>query len=155
MADDDAFAWVKDHTRSYIETKGKIGQFWDYTAFGGGTRVTSLLLKTVGRKSGTVRVTPLIYGEQDGNYVIVASLGGADHHPAWYLNLIAAQHIDIQVGDTAYRCTWRVAEGAERQRVWDYMAVVYPPYLDYQKLTARIIPLVLLHPEQTIATFET
>jgi hypothetical protein len=71
--------WARKHTETYVGSGGQDGHFWN--------GVPTLLLTTKGRRSGQARRTPLIYGERDGSYVIVASLGGAPKHPLWYENL--------------------------------------------------------------------
>lgn len=111
----------------------------------------TLLLTTKGRKSGEPRSAPLIYGEHTNSdnkksFVIIASKGGMASHPIWYLNLTADSSCEIQVGANHYMVKARVVEGDERQPIWDHMAQVYPPYLDYQKSTDRKIPVVVLDP---------
>jgi deazaflavin-dependent oxidoreductase (nitroreductase family) len=95
----------------------------------------------------------LIYGDIGGEVVIVASKGGADQHPEWYLNLRAAPDIDFQIATQAFRATWREPEGDERHKVWDFMARAYPPYINYQKSTARHIPLVMMTPVAAVDVF--
>jgi proline iminopeptidase len=87
---------------------------------------------------------PLIYGEADGKYVVVASKGGAPQHPGWYLNLDAKPEVEVQVLANRFRAKARTAAGAERARLWEKMAAIYPPYNDYQKKTEREIPVVVL-----------
>jgi len=143
---------IQDHVRSYIETDGgDAAYFRDNTQFGGDPKTTHLLLKTFGRKTGEPRFAPLIFKEIGGEYVIVASKAGDDSHPTWFLNMRDAKEVAAQVGPKRYRCTWRVAEGEERQRIWDVMTPYYPPYLEYQARTDRQIPVVLLRPVGEIA----
>jgi deazaflavin-dependent oxidoreductase (nitroreductase family) len=80
-------------------------------------------------------VKPLIYGVIAGEVVIVASRGGADHHPQWYLNIRENSTVDVQIGTQAFRATWREPEAAERERVWDFVVGLYPPYAGYQEST--------------------
>jgi len=89
---------------------------------------------------------PLIYGEADGNCVVVASKGGAPQHPGWYLNLAAQPQVEVQVLAKRFRAKARTAAGTERARLWEKMAAIYPPYNDYQKKTEREIPVVVLEP---------
>jgi deazaflavin-dependent oxidoreductase (nitroreductase family) len=103
-----------------------------------------LLLRYVGRKSGKTMITPLIYGDIGGEVVIVASKGGADHHPAWYLNVKDGKELSFQIATQAYRATWREPQGAERSKVWEFMVSVFPPFEKYQASTAREIPLVMM-----------
>jgi deazaflavin-dependent oxidoreductase (nitroreductase family) len=112
--------------------------------------VPCLILETTGRKSGMPQLLPLIYGKDGENFVIVASKGGAPKHPAWFLNLEAGPDIKFQVADKKYRGKAVVASSADRQRLFDMMAKIYPPYIAYQEKTDREIPVVLLQPEAEI-----
>ena len=104
-----------------------------------------LLLTVAGRKSGKRRTTPLLYGRDGDNYVVIASMGGAPKHPAWYHNL-QGQEAEIQVGRKRLRVRARDAEGEERERLWALMVSLYPSYDSYQKKTERRIPVVVLEP---------
>lgn len=136
--------WIDDHLQRYLKSDGKDGHMWDSAIAGGPGPIPTLLLTTTGRKSGNPIVMPLIYGEADGNYVIVASKGGAPQHPGWYLNLAAKPEVEVQVLANRFRAKARTATGAERAKLWEKMAVIYPPYNDYQKKTEREIPVVVL-----------
>ncbi|MEM7025041.1 MAG: nitroreductase family deazaflavin-dependent oxidoreductase [Pseudomonadota bacterium] len=138
--------WMADHIRQYVGSGGAEGHMWDSTSVGGPGLLPTLLLTTRGRRSGKARVMPLIYGESNGSYVIVASKGGAPKHPAWYLNLVSEPDVDIQVATKRLTAKARTASGAERQRLWDQMVEIYPPYADYQNKTDREIPVVVLDP---------
>jgi proline iminopeptidase len=87
---------------------------------------------------------PLIYGEADGKYIVVASKGGAPTHPGWYLNLVVQPAVEVQVRADRFRATARTATGEERARLWQTMAAIYPPYNAYQAKTQREIPVVVL-----------
>jgi proline iminopeptidase len=89
-------------------------------------------------------VKPLIFGEDDGRYVVVASRGGAQHHPSWYLNLSAVPDVHVQVKADRFRARARTAEGDERERLWQRMAEIWPAYDDYRQKTDREIPVVVL-----------
>ena len=104
-----------------------------------------LLLTVTGRKSGKRRTTPLLYGRDGDNYVVIASVGGAPKHPAWYHNL-KGQEAEILVGRERLRVRARDAEGEERERLWALMVSLYPSYDSYQKKTERRIPVVVLEP---------
>ena len=104
-----------------------------------------LLLTVAGRKSGKRRTTPLLYGRDGDNYVVIASMGGAPKHPAWYHNL-QGQEAEIQVGRKRLRVRARDAEGEERERLWALMVSLYPSYDSYQQKTERRIPVVVLEP---------
>lgn len=134
------------HALEYLRSGGARGHVWDFTVVGGHPYTPCLLLETFGRKSGERRLAPLIYGAIDGQFVIVASKGGAEHHPGWYWNLTAMDEVTIQIATQAFVCTQREPEGAERDRIWEFMASVYPPYRDYQAGTDRLIPVVMFTP---------
>jgi F420H(2)-dependent quinone reductase len=104
-----------------------------------------LLLTVAGRRSGKRRTTPLLHGRDGDNYVVIASMGGAPKHPAWYHNL-QGQEAEIQVGRKRLRVRARDAEGEERERLWALMVSLYPSYDSYQKKTERRIPVVVLEP---------
>ncbi|MFZ5912811.1 MAG: nitroreductase family deazaflavin-dependent oxidoreductase, partial [Pseudomonadota bacterium] len=106
--------------------------------------VPTLLLTTVGRKTGKKRILPLIYGKVDGNYIVIGSKGGSDSHAKWYLNLLANPDAEIQVATEHFKVRARIAEGEERAKIWNHMLTVYPPYADYQARTSRHIPVVVL-----------
>src|SRR4249919_2423615 len=116
--------WVADHHRRYVESGGADGHEWH--------GVPTLLLTTRGRHSGSLRRTPLIYGEDGGRYLVVASYGGAPHHPDWYFNLEADPAVRIQVGDREVAATARPADPDERARLWPLMTAIWPDYDVYQ-----------------------
>jgi len=105
-----------------------------------------LLLTTTGRKSGRPRTVPLLYLQDDGNYVIVASLAGAPKHPAWYLNIESNPKADLQVGSRRFAGTTRRADPDEKARLWPQLVAIYPQYADYQTRTTRQIPVVIVTP---------
>lgn len=103
-----------------------------------------ILLTSVGAKSGKLRKTALMRVEHEGDYAVVASLGGAPKHPVWYYNLKAQPHVELQ--DLAERHDYiaREVSGAERDAWWDRAVAAYPPYADYQEKTDRQIPVFVL-----------
>lgn len=131
-----ALGWVADHARRYIETDGEDGHMW--------RGCPTLVLVTRGRRSGKLRRQMLIYGRDGDNYLIVASKGGADDHPLWYLNLTANPEVDVQVMADRFRARARTATPEEKPRLWSIMTGIYPPYNDYQAKTSRDIPIVIL-----------
>ena len=145
--------WVSDHREMYLKSGGTQGHIMDIRPVGGRFLGTHLLLKYIGRKSGKVFITPLCYGDIGGEVVICASKGGADHHPAWYLNLIEAKGVDFQIATQAFRGTFREPEGAERQKVWDFMVDCFPFYANYQASTSRVLPLVMMQAVEPIPAF--
>lgn len=105
-----------------------------------------LLLDHVGAKSGIERTSPLVYFEDGGDLVIVASKGGHPKHPAWFHNLRANPETTVQVGSQRRRVRARVATDAERERLWPSAVATWAGYDDYQARTDRKIPLVILEP---------
>jgi deazaflavin-dependent oxidoreductase (nitroreductase family) len=105
-----------------------------------------LLMTTTGRKSGKQRTTPLLYGQDAGRYVVVASVGGAPKHPAWYLNLQSDPAARIRVGSRELGVRAETVPPDDRARLWALMTTLYPQYDDYQAKTSREIPLVTLTP---------
>ena len=85
--------WTNEHLETYLTSGGTKGHIMDLSAVGGRELTTHCLIKYVGRKSGKSYVTPLIYGNVGGEIVIVASKGGADTHPEWYLNIRRARRL--------------------------------------------------------------
>jgi F420H(2)-dependent quinone reductase len=104
------------------------------------------LVESVGRKSGKRRTHPLLCREDGENLVIIASKGGVNKHPAWYLNLKAQPETNAWWRGKKRRVRAREAEGEERERLWKLMADGYPTYEDYQRRTDRQIPVVVLEP---------
>ena len=147
-------SWKDDHLGVYLRSGGDEGHIVDVSDIGGHKFTTTLLLRVAGRKSGKTRTNPLIYGDMGGEVVIVASKGGADHHPAWYLNIKDSKELCFQIATQAFRGTWREPQGAERAEVWDFMVGIFPPYKQYQASTRREIPLVMLSADEPIDSFK-
>lgn len=106
-----------------------------------------LLLHHIGRKSGTKRVTPLLYLADGERLVIVASKGGTDKHPAWFHNLMAAPDTTVEVGREKRRVKARQVSEDERAQLWPRLVEIYSPYADYEQYAgARRIPVVVLDP---------
>ena len=126
------------HVQAYRETGGETGYIWN--------NATILLLTTKGRKSGQEKTVPLIFIEGGDNYVIIASLGGAPNHPAWYLNLESDPRVTLQVKDKVFDAMARTAQSPERERLWQKAVEAWPQYTDYQAKTSRQIPVVVLEP---------
>lgn len=138
--------WIATHRELYLKD-GAAGHLWDSTFAGGPGPLPTLLLTTVGRVSGQPSVMPLLYGKVDGGYAIIASKGGAPKHPGWYHNLRAADTVTVQVATNVFQARTRLAEGAERARIWQQMVAMYPPFGDYQvRAGTREIPVVVLEP---------
>lgn len=105
-----------------------------------------IVLTTLGAKSGKIRKTPLMRVEHDGQYVVVASKGGAPEHPSWYHNIVGAPLVELQDGPVRKDYTPRELSGDERATWWERAVEAWPPYADYQTKTDRVIPLFLLTP---------
>lgn len=135
--------WIAKHRKEYL-ADGEKGHMWDSGPVGGPGLLPTLLLTTKGRKSGNESVMPLIYGESGGAHIIIASKGGAPAHPGWYHNLMAQDQVKVQVKNDVFQANTRVASGAERKKIWDEMAKLYPPYNDYQAKTKREIPVIVI-----------
>ncbi len=145
--------WVVEHRDMYLSSGGAKGHIMDVTPVGGRSFATHCLVKYVGRKSGKVFITPLCYADIGGEVVICASKGGADHHPAWYLNIREQDEVEFQIATQAFRATWREPEGAEREKVWAFMVDCHPFYAAYAEATDRVIPLVMLKAVEPIDVF--
>ncbi len=116
-----------EHVKRYRGTNGEVGYIWN--------GVPILLLTTTGRRSGERRTSALIYGEADGNYLVVASQGGAPTHPNWYLNITENPDAEIQVRAEVIPVTARAASSDEKPRLWKVMTGVWPNYDVYQTRT--------------------
>jgi deazaflavin-dependent oxidoreductase (nitroreductase family) len=126
----------EEHVRRYRETDGEVGYIW--------RGVPTLILTTVGRRSGDQRAKPLIFGQDGDACVVVASKGGAPQHPAWYLNLVEHPEVEVQVKGDRFRARARTAVADERERLWRLMTGIWPDYDEYQQKTDRQIPVVVL-----------
>jgi len=146
--------WVVEHREMYLRSGGTQGHVMDITAVGGLSFATHCLIRYTGRKSGKTFITPLCYADIGGEVVICGSKGGADHHPAWYLNIQGSSSVDFQVATQAFRAAWREPKGAEREKVWAFMQDCFPFYTSYQRSTERLLPLVMMKIVEPIAIFK-
>jgi deazaflavin-dependent oxidoreductase (nitroreductase family) len=126
----------QEHIDRYEATDGGEGHDWQGTQ--------TLILTTKGRKSGEPRKAPLIYGEHDGDLLVVASKGGAPEPPAWYVNLQADPNAEIQVWGERFGVRARDATPEEKPELWKIMTAHWPDYDEYQTKTDRQIPVVVL-----------
>lgn len=145
QADKRAFWWVWErftdlHAGVYKLSRGRLGG----TANGS----PIALVESVGRKSGKRRTHPLNCTEDGENLVVIASKGGIDKHPAWYLNLKAHPQTNAWWKGEKRAVRMREAAEEERERLWKLMVDVYPPYADYQARTERRIPVIVLEPAE-------
>ncbi len=133
---DEAKAFNETLIAEFRANGGKVGGM-----FAGAPMV---LLTTIGAKSGQRRTSPLVYTTDNGNYVIIASKGGAPTHPDWYHNLRANPEVTLEIGTDTFPARATVPEGAERDRLYDQMAAKMPGFAEYQENTTRQIPVVVL-----------
>ena len=103
-----------------------------------------LLLHHVGAKSGTERVSPLVYRSEGDAWVVFGSKGGAPTNPDWYYNLLANPKTKVEVGTETVAVTARVAEGAERTRIWETAKTEIPTFAEYEARSGREIPVTVL-----------
>ena len=130
------FAWVRDQVEQYERSGGtEANTLLD-------TGMPIIILTTKGNRSGKLRKTALMRVEHDGEYALVASLGGAPKHPVWYFNLKAdPTAVMIQDGPEPWDADVREVEGDEKAEWWARAAAAYPPYDEYQAKTDRAIPV--------------
>lgn len=126
------------------------GHVWLYKSSGGrrGTTMRGrklILLTTVGKKSGQQRTVPVVPFIEGDEMFVIASMGGAPSHPAWYGNLCANPQVGVQLGAEQWRArAVPLAEGEERDRVWKRITAAMPDFGKYQTKTSRVIPVVRL-----------
>lgn len=133
---DNPTGWVAKHIQNYVESEGEKGHKWNGHF--------TLLLTTKGRKSGKLRRTALIYGQDGEKYLIVASNGGSEEDPNWYLNLMEDPNVELQVGAEKFSAHARTANAKEKPRLWKIMSKIFPTYDKYQAKAEREIPLIIL-----------
>jgi deazaflavin-dependent oxidoreductase (nitroreductase family) len=129
------------HTFVYRATGGRVAG----TAAG----MPVLLLTTTGRRSGKARTTPLTFLWDKGDIVLIASFGGSELPPAWFLNLCDDPRVWVTIGRHRTGATARIAEDAERERLWPTITHTNPGYARYQQRAQRRIPVVLLTPRSS------
>jgi F420H(2)-dependent quinone reductase len=105
-----------------------------------------IILTSRGARTGKVRKTPLMRVEHDGDYAVVASLGGAPKHPVWYYNLTADPHVELQDGPAKRDYQAREVHGDEYDAWWERAVAAWPDYAQYQTKTSRKIPVFVLTP---------
>ena len=136
--------------RKLLMRTGSALNAWVYRLTGGRwlgrlpTGAPICLLITKGRKSGQRRTVPLLFLEDGGDLVVVASQGGAPQHPGWYLNLTAGPVAEVQIGRRRIAVTARTVGAEDKAALWPRLVAIYPPYDAYQRRTTRSIPVVRL-----------
>jgi F420H(2)-dependent quinone reductase len=133
--------WVRSQVETYERTGGREAN----TLLDTGMPI--IILTTIGAKTGSVRKTPLMRVEHDGEYALVASMGGAPTHPVWYHNLVAhPDEVLLQDGPEPRPVAVHETAGAERDEWWRRAVAAYPPYAEYQERTERTIPVFVARP---------
>jgi deazaflavin-dependent oxidoreductase (nitroreductase family) len=131
-------AWVREQVEAYEASGGQRANTLRDTG------LPVIIVTTRGNKSGQIRKTALMRVEHDGEYLLVASMGGAPKHPVWYYNLKAdPDAVMIQDGPEPFDARVRELSGDEREVWWERAVAAFPPYADYQKKTDRVIPVFL------------
>jgi F420H(2)-dependent quinone reductase len=128
--------WARENAEKYMESGGTEGTELE------GKPV--ILLTSIGAKSGKIRKTPLMRVEHDGEYAVVASLGGAPTHPVWYHNVKKNPRVELQDGTTSGDYFAREVFGDEKAAWWRRAIEAWPAYAEYQKKTDRQIPVFVL-----------
>jgi len=132
--------WVRDQVAAFEASDGAEAN----TLMGGPHPI--VVITSVGAKSGHLRKNPVMRVERDGEYVAVASKGGADDQPEWYYNFLAHPEVELQDGPVKKTYTARVLVGEERADWWEHAVATWSTYAEYEKKTEREIPVFLLEP---------
>lgn len=130
--------WARENAEQYMASGGTEG-----TEMKGRPVI---LLTTIGAKTGKIRKTPLMRVEHDGEYAVVASLGGAPKHPVWYHNVVTNPRVELQDGTVTKDYEAREVFGDEKAVWWERAVATWPDYAEYQKKTDRQIPVFVLSP---------
>jgi len=130
--------WARENAELYMSSGGTEGTELKGKAV--------ILLTTVGAKTGKIRKTPLMRVEHDGEYAVVASLGGAPKNPVWYYNIKAHPQVELQDGTTSGAYEAREIFGDEKATWWERAVQAWPDYAEYQQKTDRQIPVFVLQP---------
>jgi len=141
----DINALIAAHIKQYLAEPEK-AHLWDARPVGLPGEVTTLLLTTIGRKSGEPRHVPLLYVDDGDGYLIMGSKGGNVEHPVWFLNLQANPDCEIRVGAPPVTARARVLASEERAAAWAKVSTRHPTYAKYQARTDREIPVIRLEP---------
>jgi deazaflavin-dependent oxidoreductase (nitroreductase family) len=128
--------WNKKIVEEFRANDGRVGGQFDGAPL--------LLLHTTGRKSGSERVSPVMYLELDGKRFVFASKAGADTNPDWYHNLLSHPEVTYELGASTYTATANPVAEPERERIYAEQAGRYPGFAEYQEKTERVIPVVEL-----------
>jgi deazaflavin-dependent oxidoreductase (nitroreductase family) len=126
--------------REFRANEGRVGGDWAGTPL--------LLLHHIGARSGKDRVTPMGYLDDERGYLVIASNGGAERNPAWYLNLKERPDVEIEVGASTIGVIAREATGEERRRLFRKLADRYPQLSEFEQKTTRVMPVIVLTPRE-------
>ncbi len=132
--------WVADQVELYERTGGREGGTLRESG------IPVILVTMRGAKSGDVRKIALMRVEHEGEYALVASIGGAPKNPAWFANLKADPNVMIQDGPEPFGAVVREVTGVERELWWERSVAVFPTYADYKAKTERVIPVLIASP---------
>ena len=133
--------WVRDQVEAYERSGGKEANTLRDTG------IPIIIVTMIGRASGKVRKIGLMRVEHEGEYALVASVGGAPKHPDWYLNLLAdPENVAVQDGPEPFDVRVREVHGDEKAAWWERAVAVFPSYADYQAKTDREIPVLVATP---------
>lgn len=128
--------WNESITAEFRANHGKVGGHFE--------GVPMLLMTTKGAKSGRPHLSPLVYQPDGDRMIIFASRAGDDHHPHWYLNLVAHPEVTLEVGDETFTARATVLAGDERARFFARQKAAMPQFAEYEAKTSRLIPVVAL-----------
>ncbi len=132
--------WVREQVETYERTNGaEANTLLD-------TGIPIIIVTTMGKNSGKLRKFALMRVEHEGEYALVASMGGAPQNPSWYHNIVAEPHVMIQDGPEPHDFTTEIVDGDERRSWWERAAAVFPTYDKYAAKTERTIPVFVARP---------
>lgn len=145
--------WTADHRAGYLASGGAWGHIMDMSFLGGHRYETMLLLRNTGRKSGRTYINGLGYCQFGPEILILASLGGADHNPQWYENIVAGGPVAFQIATQAFNATWRHPGPDEKEDCWTWLIRSNPLFGEYRRISKRDIPIIMLTPQDAIPVF--
>ena len=128
--------WNAQIINEFRANEGKVGGVFEGAPM--------LILHSTGAKSGLARVHPLMYQAVGDRFAIFASKAGAPSNPDWYYNVVANPQTSIEVGSETVEVTARVAEGDERNEIWERQKALFPTFAEYEQKTSRVIPVIVL-----------
>jgi deazaflavin-dependent oxidoreductase (nitroreductase family) len=128
--------WNKQIIEEFRANGGNVGGHFE--------NVTLLLLHTTGAKSGLPRINPVVTLPDGDHFVIMASKGGRPTSPDWYYNLVANPQVSVEVGSEKFEAQATVRQGSEREQLFTKMSTRYPMFVEYQRNTTRVIPVITL-----------